>query len=275
MAGAGDAERWVRMRFKGHEVFVACDAEGTPLVEAGRVRIRYPRSPERTYRGAVRHLAPLGRRPQGAAPPAASFAAPRRDAEAASAPASSAAPHREATAGRAQAPLRRPAAPARRPRRAAVADSDTIVVYTDGACQGNPGPSGAGIVVAWGPHRLEKSLYLGRGTNNTAELTAILEALRAIRTPERRVELHTDSRYAVGVLDGSFRVRANRELVARIQEQMARFPRLVLHWVPGHAGDPDNERADALAREAIARRASRERRFRTDEAPPAEPDGER
>ncbi len=132
---------------------------------------------------------------------------------------------------------------------------DSWIAYTDGACTGNPGPAGSGtIVIAPSGKIAESYAYLGEGTNNVAELTAIEKALE--RTPrEESLVLHTDSQYAIGVLTKGWKAKANTDLIARIRKALhGRRVRFV--YVPGHAGVPMNERADELAREAIKTRSS-------------------
>src|SRR5215813_3004784 len=103
----------------------------------------------------------------------------------------------------------------------------TIHAYTDGACWGNPGPMGIGIVLKSGSHRKEISEYLGpRGTNNIAELTAIERALATIKDRTRPVIVYTDSRYAIGVLSMNWKAKANTELIERIRELTRRFPQV-------------------------------------------------
>jgi ribonuclease HI len=98
--------------------------------------------------------------------------------------------------------------------------------------------------------------YLGDATNNVAELTAILRALEWIPSAARAIVIHTDSQYAIGVLQKGWRAKANQELVLRTRQQLeTRHARLA--YVPGHQGVPLNERADALAREAIETRRTR------------------
>jgi ribonuclease HI len=98
--------------------------------------------------------------------------------------------------------------------------------------------------------------YLGMATNNVAELTAILRAVEWLPQGAGAAVVHTDSQYAIGVLQKGWKAKANGELVAKaklaVTERQAR-----LVYVPGHAGVPLNERADALAREAIATRGKR------------------
>jgi ribonuclease HI len=129
--------------------------------------------------------------------------------------------------------------------------ADAIVIYADGACSGNPGPAGLGVVLQDGAVRRELSQYLGQGTNNIAELSAILEAALAIEDPARPVRIHTDSQYAIGVLSKGWKAKANQELVARVKDALARLEDLELIYVPGHSGVLLNERADALAVQAV------------------------
>lgn len=127
---------------------------------------------------------------------------------------------------------------------------DAIFVYTDGASRGNPGRGGAGIILVAGKLRKEIGIYLGEVTNNIAELTAIRVALEKIRHRDCPVYLHTDSEYAIGVLSGRYKVRKNQELIATIKLLMRNFKQLKLLKVEGHAGIPENERADYLASHA-------------------------
>ena len=136
---------------------------------------------------------------------------------------------------------------------------EEVVVYTDGACSGNPGPMGIGVVVLDRGKRREVSEYLGEGTNNIAELTAVERALDLIPEAERKrpVAVHSDSTYVIGLLARGFKAKANAELVERLRAKTRAFPRLRFVKVEGHAGVPENERCDALAREAIATRRTR------------------
>ena len=137
-----------------------------------------------------------------------------------------------------------------------------VVIYTDGACSGNPGPGGWGALLRWNDK--EKELYGGDPltTNNRMELMAAIQALEALRRPAT-VSLHTDSRYLLdGItkwIDGwqrnGWKTAAkkpvkNEDLWRRLIEAM-RPHDISWVWVKGHAGDPGNERADALARRGI------------------------
>ncbi|MSP15758.1 MAG: ribonuclease HI [Myxococcales bacterium] len=130
-----------------------------------------------------------------------------------------------------------------------------IVIYTDGACTGNPGPMGVGVVILRGAERRELSEFLGHGTNNIAELTAIELALDALGEADHAspVLVHADSSYAIGLLASGWRAKANQELVERLRVKARRFTKLRFVKVAGHAGVPENERCDELARDAITR----------------------
>jgi ribonuclease HI len=131
-------------------------------------------------------------------------------------------------------------------------DDNTIFVFTDGACTGNPGPAGIGVFLQYRDHKKEISRFIGSGTNNTAELTAIKVALQEIKDPTLPVALFTDSSYCYGVLTGSLRAKKNRDLVEEIKKEMSRFPLLKFIKVEGHKGIEGNEKANLLAQQAIA-----------------------
>jgi ribonuclease HI len=135
--------------------------------------------------------------------------------------------------------------------------SEPIIVFTDGACSGNPGPGGYGVVLRAGGTERTISGWLGDDcTNNIAELTAILRALEAIRDPSRPVHLYSDSAYALGLLTQNWKAKANTELVMTLRRRAREFPRLKLIKIEGHAGHEGNELADRLARAAIVNRAT-------------------
>lgn len=133
-----------------------------------------------------------------------------------------------------------------------------VIIYTDGACSGNPGPGGWGVLLIHGGNTREIMEGAFETTNNRMELTAAIEALNALKQP-CRVDLHTDSTY---VKDGmtkwienwknnGWRTAAkkpvkNADLWQALDEAVKRHE-LTWHWVKGHNGDEGNERADELA----------------------------
>jgi ribonuclease HI len=141
-------------------------------------------------------------------------------------------------------------------------NSETVVIFTDGSCRGNPGPGGWGAILTLGAH--EREIWGGEAdtTNNRMELTAAIEALAALKRP-CQVELHTDSLYvkngvtqwlqlwkARGWRTMSKGAVKNEDLWRRLDD--ARAPHQIdWRWVKGHAGHPMNERVDALARRAM------------------------
>ncbi|MEJ8571759.1 ribonuclease HI [Microbaculum marinum] len=144
-----------------------------------------------------------------------------------------------------------------------MAETARVQIWTDGACSGNPGPGGWGALLVWGDH--EKELCGGEAltTNNRMELLAAIRALEALKRPTA-VDLHTDSAYLRnGIMTWlkSWKARGwrtadrkpvkNVELWQELEGVIGRHD-IVWHWVRGHAGDPGNERADALARQGMA-----------------------
>jgi ribonuclease HI len=136
------------------------------------------------------------------------------------------------------------------------ASGQTVHVWTDGACSGNPGPMGIGVVVTVGDRRKEHGEYLGRGTNNIAELTAIRRGLEIAAElmpgQDFAVRVYTDSSYSIGLLSQGWKAKANQALVAELREFLRGFPNLRMIKVKGHAGVPENERCDVLACQAVA-----------------------
>ncbi len=132
------------------------------------------------------------------------------------------------------------------------APTNAVIVYTDGACTGNPGPMGIGVVIVDGTDgsRKELSEYLGHGTNNIAELTAIKRALEECPR-DRVVIVHSDSSYALGLLGQNWKAKANQALVADMRVLAKQFSDVRWVKVRGHAGVPENERCDELARQAV------------------------
>ena len=151
--------------------------------------------------------------------------------------------------------------------------SPKIQIHTDGACSGNPGPGGFGAVLQFGTHRNELSGGFRKTTNNRMELLAVIEGLRALKEP-CEVAVFTDSKYIVDAVNKGWARRWQANGWRRNPREKALNPDLwaqllalldthavTLRWVKGHAGNPGNERADALA---VA--ASQSRNLAVDEA---------
>ncbi|MDY6990541.1 MAG: ribonuclease H [Thermodesulfobacteriota bacterium] len=216
-----DPYAWERMMFKGHKVWLAVDNHQHPIVKNHKVLIKYQKDQDYEYwvpQKAVQTIDPNRLTKKGR---------PKK------------------TAGR--------AVPGRSPSPTAPDQPGTIVVYTDGASSGNPGPAGIGVVLRFESREKEISTYIGTSTNNMAELMAIKTALEAIRTTHIPVNLYTDSQYCYGLLVLGWKAKRNQELVTATKKLMKRFKQLSIRKVEGHAGIPDNERADRLARSAVHR----------------------
>ena len=140
-----------------------------------------------------------------------------------------------------------------------------VMIFTDGACSGNPGPGGWGAVLCFGEHRKEISGGEAQTTNNRMELTGVIEALRMLKEP-CAVTVTTDSKYVCDAVSKGWvygwqkknwmrapgepakNVDLWKEMLALLQVHQVTFA-----WVKGHAGHPENERCDALAVAAITK----------------------
>ena len=137
-------------------------------------------------------------------------------------------------------------------------NADTIYIYSDGACKGNPGAGGWGALLVSGGHRKEISGGEANTTNNRMEMTAVIRALESLKHPST-VEVHTDSQYVQkgisewmpGWKRRNWRTAdgkpvKNQDLWLQL-DSLSQLHRIEWKWVRGHAGHPENERADALA----------------------------
>ena len=139
----------------------------------------------------------------------------------------------------------------------------TVSIYTDGACKGNPGVGGWGALLRYGQHEKELLGGAAETTNNRMELTAVIEALRALKRSSR-VQICTDSQYVKNGMESwiegwkkngwqtaSKQPVKNADLWRELDTLMQQH-QVTWTWVKGHAGHPENERADALANQGVA-----------------------
>lgn len=210
---------WMPHRLRDADVWAKVDASGTLIKDTeGRVEVVYKAGAgAKVYRAGARNLTAL-------TGPVLDFEAGERAPEKGKAGAIPAVPE------------------------------DAIHVWTDGACSGNPGPCGIGVIVIDGKTEQEISEYLGQGTNNIAELTAILRGLEKVSDRKRPVVVYSDSAYSIGLLTQAWKAKANKELVEELRGLTKQFADLRFVKVAGHAGIVLNERVDVLATSAVSRR---------------------
>jgi len=130
-----------------------------------------------------------------------------------------------------------------------------ITIYTDGASSGNPGPGGYGVVLISGKHRLEKSEGFRLTTNNRMELLAVIAGLEALKIPDSRVVIYTDSKYVADSVEKgwvfqweskAFKKKKNPDLWIRFLK-IYRKHQVRFVWIKGHASNTENEICDQLA----------------------------
>ena len=221
---------WRRMRLRNAEVLARCDESGELVSKGGRVEVRYKPNDGRAYFASASNLKPSA---GSAKIEPDSFCGPGEAVK----KASKASKKQASTA---------PVEP----------EGDEVLVYADGACSGNPGPAGVGAVALWADQKRELSEYIGEATNNIAELTGILRAVELAQELRRPLRLYTDSQYSIGVLTQGWKVRANKELVAKVRQALEAHPDAELFHVRGHQGVQLNEHADELAVRAVQSKES-------------------
>lgn len=133
-----------------------------------------------------------------------------------------------------------------------------IVIYTDGAARGNPGPGGLGVVMIYGKHRKELSEGFRLTTNNRMELLAVIRGLESLKRDDLLVKIYTDSRYVSDAVNKGwlfsweakrFKNKKNVDLWQQFLPLYRKY-KVQFIWVKGHASIPENERCDRLAVEA-------------------------
>ena len=219
-----DHPQWQRMRFKRNKVWLEIDDTGKPVVRDGKVRIKYQLDQSHEYWVYPSSVTPLS------------------------------ADGNSETASPAPRSKTKKTAASKAPDEAPATESqcrEAICIFTDGACSGNPGPAGIGVVLRYKKDHKEISRHIGEATNNIAELEAIRAGLKAVKNPDLPVIVFTDSSYALGLLSRGWKAKQNQALVRDIKKRMTAFKNLRFVKVKGHAGHPENERADRLAVKAI------------------------
>jgi ribonuclease HI len=134
--------------------------------------------------------------------------------------------------------------------------SNEIMMYTDGASRGNPGPGGYGTILFWGGHRKELSRGYRRTTNNRMELMAVIAGLEALKKDGMKITVYSDSQYVVKAVEEGWLKnwiatdfkggKKNKDLWVHFYE-LAKKNTLRFVWVRGHADNPHNNRCDELA----------------------------
>ena len=237
--------KWVEADFKGKTVWAQVHDGGNLVVEGGRIPIRYSdKEGAKIYRAGQANIR------RGSAPPMDLPEGISADSS----------PSRKSTSSGYGSAGKRTKAQAAAAKASAAQliesfDPRSAVAFTDGACKGNPGPAGSGAVLKLPDGTvLERSMALGVATNNVGELAAIglaLDLLDEAKWPEgERTEICTDSKYTYGLLELGWKAKSNTELVMSLRDRL-KGRKIRLHWVAGHVGIPENERADELANEGV------------------------
>jgi ribonuclease HI len=221
---------WKAFDFRGDKVWARVLDTGKPIVRNGLVEIRYKLGANKSYKTSRENLEELEEQEEILSD--------------------------EAFGGQVTTPSTQiretPAQPV---------DATTIVIHTDGACSGNPGPAGIGVHILRPDRVTEYSEFIGEGTNNVAELTAILRGIELLDAAEAQctIHLYTDSGWSLGVLVGGWKAKKNVALIDKIKARLPEFPKLELLKVKGHAGATGNEEADELAVRAVRREETSKR----------------
>jgi len=218
-------QNFIRMRFNKNKVWVATGSDGKPSVQDGKVLIKYQLNQDHEYWIHEKSIIPLTEDQTQSGTASVKDTVPKVSKK------------------KAPPPVETDTEPV---------PDNAVLIYTDGASSGNPGPSGIGVMLRFGDKEKEISKYIGEATNNIAELEAIREGLLALRKKDLPVRVYTDSSYAFGVLTLGWKAQKNQALISTIKKLIAQFKDIKFIKVKGHAGIPENERADKLATSAIS-----------------------
>jgi ribonuclease HI len=214
MTDQEQTDLWKRMSFKGNKVWAQTDCDKNLLVENGTILIKYNLKQDYEYRVKPESLNPVDQ----------------------------------------AIPAQKKSGSSKKQEIQADLPDNCIKIYTDGASSGNPGPAGIGVVLIFGENKREISKYIGVGTNNIAELTAIKVGLEGLKRVDLPVRIFSDSSYSIGLLTKNWKPKKNQELVQEIKILMGKFSNLGFIKVKGHSGIKENEVADFLATSAIKKK---------------------
>ena len=220
MSKDSQKNNWKRMSFKGNKVWAELDEAGNLKAENGKVLVKYNLKQDYQYLVKLENLLPEIQAVPGSKKKASG---PKKSRQ--------------------------------KSRKISESDENTVEnlpehcirIYTDGASSGNPGPAGIGVLMIHGENRKEISSYIGRATNNIAELMAVKVALQTLKKFDLPVRIFSDSTYVIGVLTKNWKAQANQELIMEIKSLINKFQDIAFIKVKGHAGIKENEVADFLA----------------------------
>ncbi|MEA1969516.1 MAG: ribonuclease H [Thermodesulfobacteriota bacterium] len=229
-----DKKSWKRMSFKGNKVWVEIDNDGKFPIKNGKVLIKYNLKQDYEYYIKKENLKPE----KNAVPKKSAKLTQSNKKKSADKASSGKASSGKTFSGKTESLDK-------------TVPENSIIIYTDGASSGNPGPSGIGVFLSFGKHEKEISEFIGNSTNNIAELKAIKRALLELKRDDLPVRIYTDSSYSLGLLTKGWKPKKNIELVESIKKLIKGFNDLDIIKVKGHAGIEGNERADSLATAAI------------------------
>jgi len=215
---------YLKMLFKKQKVYVLVDTNGKPVAKNGRAVMKYSLTDNREYNPAVSNLEVI---------PNEQIVSGAKENLPKTSPATE--PLKDSAINKTF-------------KLSTSSSSRTITAFTDGGCIGNPGPAGLGYLIIFPDgSKTAKGEPLGKGTNNIAELTAILRVLELVDNKTAPLTISTDSSYSIGVLTKGWKAKVNQELIQNIKNELKKFKNVTLLKVKGHAGHPENELVDKLA----------------------------
>lgn len=236
---------WKAALCKGKKVWAHVDETDALVVENGLVGIRYSTQEGATvYRASIRNVKLEG-----------DFSTPLAKGEKASEVDENSKVRKKFGSSHTRTAEQKKAAQADTKDFLAGLSAETVCCFTDGSCVGNPGPSGTGVFIQLGEESIKHFRFLGEGTNNKAELSAVLDALTILEerqvASDRPIVICTDSKYVEGILTKGWKAKANKELIGDLRSLYQKWTRIRVRWVAGHADIPGNDEADRLANLAI------------------------